>query len=231
MRKIMVIGSCEQSDFLLLVCKVLSHADGRVLFIDGSRSRSTTHYISSLLHVGEIVEFEGFDIGVHFSSYVDVSKWLEDQDQGVYDFVIVQSDDRNFYDRCSLEAMDAHVILTQFDKGSMQRNEQILTDLRLTERAVVPFVGLYVPYVVCSIHEEYIEERYNKLAVQWSDDKLRIHYDERLYERFIDGQFAERLNLKRLSRSYRRQIIAFVQRISMLEMNQVKRAFRISRRR
>ncbi|WP_152393727.1 hypothetical protein [Paenibacillus guangzhouensis] len=231
MRQVMVIGSCEQSDFLLLACKVLSRADGRVLFIDGSKSRSTTHYISSLLHVGEIVEFEGFDIGVHFSTVADVLKWLAEQDEDAYEYVIFQSDDRSFYGGCSLEGMDAHVILTQFDKGSIQRNEQILTDLRLSERPVIPFIGLYVPYVVCSIQEEYIEEKYNKLAVQWSEEKVRIPYDERLYERFIDGQFAERLNLRKLPRAYRRQIISFIQRISGLEMKQVKQAYRMAGRR
>jgi len=231
MRKVMVVGSCEQSDFLLLACKVLSRSDGRVLFIDGSRSRSTTHFISSLLHVGEIVEFEGFDMGVHFTTYSDVLNWLEEQGQGAYDFVIVQSDDRNFYEGCSPEAMDFHVILTQFDKGSIQRNEQILADLCLAERAMIPFARLYVPYVLCSIQEEYIEERYNKLAVHWLEERVRIHYDERLYERYIDGQFAERLNLKRLPRAYRRQVIAFAQCISGLEMKLIKQAFRKARRR
>jgi len=231
MRQVMVIGSCEQSDFLLLTSKVLSRAGGRVLFIDGSKSRSTTHYIASLLHVGEIVEFEGFDIGVHFSSVADVLKWLEKQDDDVYEYVIIQSDDRNFYAGCSPEAMDAHVILTQLDKGSIQRSEQILTDLRLSERPSLLFIGLYVPYVVCSIQEEYIEEKYNKLAVQWSEEKIRIPYDERLYERFVDGQFAERLNLRKLPRAYRRQIIAFVQRISGLEMKPVKQAYRMAGRR
>lgn len=230
MRKMIMIGSCEQSDFLLSVCKVLAHTGERTLLIDGTRGRNTSHYVSSLTDIGPVVELEGFDLGNQFASCEEGLSWL-DRHADKYGYVMMQSDDIGFLKGCTLSEFDVHIIVTNVEKGSLHRNLQIVSQLMDTSKPAIEFIHLYIPFVISSIQEEYVEEMYRGFALRWSERIYRIHYDEKLFERFIDNQYAESIQMKGLPRAYVRTLLAFTAQLTTLDLRSVQQAFKRSKRR
>jgi hypothetical protein len=230
MRKIIVIGSCEQSDFMLSVCKVLAHIGDRTLLIDGTRARNTSHYVSSLTDVGPVVEFDGFDLGNQFATYQEALTWL-DRHVDKYGYVMMQSDDIGFLTGCKLSEFDSHVIVTNVEKGSFHRNLHIVSQLIETSKPTIEFIHLYIPFVISSIQERYVEEMYGAFALRWSENIYRIHFDEKLFERFIDNQYAESIQLQGLPRAYIHKLLKLTVQLTTLDLQSVKQAFKQAKRR
>lgn len=235
MIKIIILGSCERSDFLLAMCKVLARAERKVLFIDGTVMKSIKQLVPAIDEYTPWTEYEDFDVAYGFNRYKEAEQYFKLQEQAggtdAYDFVIVNTDAAEFLKQSCLLEFEHHVILTNLEKNRLQQNEVMISSLMSSCDKPIEFIHIYYPFVVCSVNEVYVEEMYRKHAVKWSNMEFQIWFHEGDYESYIECQYAGRIDIKRKSRSYKRNLFQFLLFVSKVERNELKKAFKRAQRR
>ena len=226
LKKILFLGTCDKTDFLLSLSKLLAHADQRVLLIDATRDRLYEYVVPNVLEGKRTVcEFEGFELA---RGYRTLRELLPDLAETMeHDFLLIDSDDVNSV--AEWGAVEREVLVTSFDLYCTRKNVELIERYFREREERRSFLKL-VYHTDSVIDDRYLEHTLTHLPIMWVDPPIRLPFDEIDLATKIENQHFGRVQMKRLSKAMRNALIQLVERLTDWKTRDIKAAYKRAER-
>ncbi|RRJ54892.1 hypothetical protein EHV15_35565 [Paenibacillus oralis] len=230
MNKALFFGASDISDLLQYVSKVIAASGKKVLLVDGTNEKYIQYGTPIPSSKLKIVEFESFDVGIDFSSFNELESFLEKNQQ--YDLLIVHCDKSSFIKKEDLNKFEFKYVATSSEKMSIDKTVDAITsileqDYHTDENTTkMLFTEIFVNYVEVNMAQDYLEMILEKLPITWSEEPYELFFDEVDYSTKINNQHEGKINIRRLSRNYKKVVQQISEEISGLEDKEVKLAIK-----
>ncbi|APB72536.1 hypothetical protein PPYC1_20115 [Paenibacillus polymyxa] len=224
MKKIVFLGAPDKSHLLLILGKLLAVTGQKVIVVDSTLRQGVQGYMpDSEAHL-PIREFEGMDVARGFVTPVQLERHL----QGNYDVLLLDTDHTEFVKGRDLAAYDKRVWCSSYGRLHLQRNAELMQRLCLheAEGRPLPFYKMLTQHVPVSITEAYVDELLDTQHMQWEEAAFRFALDERNTSVELDNQHHSRLDVRRLTGSYRRTVLDMVKHLLEWDERTVQQAWK-----
>lgn len=234
MKKVLFIGAADKSDIILSICKVLASTGNRVMLVDGTIGKKLRYSINHFNENQRVIEFEGFDVSMNFESFSEIEEYLKEAEHsGLYDTLIVDTDANNFLTYEDYKNANMRFIVSSYERFCVDHNEAIISSIYSTDDkpGQVEVERIIVNSVECGIDEDYLNMQLANYYIIWPEESYFLPFDEVNYAIKIKNQHNKRVNLKKLSRTYRSVIGSIVQKLLDCDNKTAKTAFKLAQRR
>lgn len=228
MKKIVFLGAPDKSHLLLILGKLLAVTGQKVIVVDSTLRQGMQGYIpDSEAHLS-IREFEGVDVALGFVTLAQLERHLQES----YDVLLLDTDHTEFVKGRDLSAYDKRVWCCSYGRLHLQRNAELMQRLCLHEAEGRPlsFNKMLTQLVPVSITEAYLDELLDMQHIQWEDAAFRFALDERNTSVELDNQHHSRLDVRRLTGSYRRTVLDMVKHLLEWDERTVRQAWKQMRK-
>jgi len=230
MKKALFIGSVDISDLLLYVSKIITTSGKKVLLVDGTTEKYIQYNTPKPSSKLSIVEFDGFDVAVGYNTFKEIETYLVQNQQ--YEQLIVHCSNVSFVQKADLNKFDFKYIATSQEKISLDKTVEYLASIFGTSKTKdndsenIQFSQVFVNYTDANMAQDYLETVLGTLPVSWSEEPYEILYDEVDYSTKINNQHEGKINIRRLSRNYKKIIQRISEEIAGLELKEIKPAMK-----
>ncbi len=234
MKKVVFFGAPDKSHLLLVLGKLLTALERRVLIVDTTIAQSMQGYLPQLEFGCSLREFEGIDVATGLLTSAQLKRsLLEAEGEAAYDVMLLDTDHTEFVKGRELPGYDKRVWCSNFNRMGMQTNANLMQQLCLHEAEGQPltFYKLITPTLPTAIPELYIDSLLPQQAVRWEDTVFRFPLDERDMSVELDNQHHGRIDIRRLSGAYRRTVLDMLQQLFDCDSKAARRAWARSRKR
>lgn len=214
MNRIVVIGACDKSDLLIYISKILTACGYRVLLIDATSNQMYQYAVSHISNM-KLSEHDGFDIA---------SGVMEEDQYEIYDYVIIDIDDPA--QMLNYKEFQSCILVTNYEKRTIVQNQLLIDQFVRTQNNETIEMHKVIYHVDCHMDEVYIDSTLEAFPITWLDQAIIIHHDEYDYAVKLSNQYKSRVNLKGLSRSYKRMLIELLVRVSNLQAKPLRKALK-----
>lgn len=232
MKRILFAGACDKSDVLLAVCKLLAHADLKVLLVDATREQHCSYAVQSIDPSYPITEYEGFDVARSLLSSDQLTAFFAEaqEDLNKYDCLLIDTDLPETIG--SWQDVNGRVLTTNLERSTLLKNQELLRELFAAheEAGQVRMFKLILQAVDCGIDETYIESTLAEHPILWTEPSYAIYLDDVDYALKIQNQFSGRLHVKALSSGYKETVREVAQLVSGLDEKTLKAAWKQAER-
>lgn len=224
MKKIVFLGAPDKSHLLLILGKLLAVTGQKVIVVDSTLRQGVQGYMPDSETNLPIREYDGMDIACGFVTPVQLERYL----QGNYDVLLLDTDHTEFVKGRDLAAYDKRVWCSSYGRLHLQRNAELMQRLCLHEAEGRPlsFYKMLTQLVPVSITEAYLDELLDTQHIQWEDAAFRFALDERNTSVELDNQHHSRLDVRRLTGSYRRTVLDMVKHLLEWDERTVQQAWK-----
>ncbi|CAM3464765.1 hypothetical protein [Marinicrinis lubricantis] len=233
MKKVVFFGAPDKSHLLLVLGKLLTALERKVLIVDSTLAQSMQGYLPQVEFGYSLREFEGIDVatGLLTSAQLERSV-LQSTGEAAYDVMLLDTDHTEFVKGRDLPGYDKRVWCSNYSRLGMQMNANLMQRLCLHEAEGQPltFYKLIIPTLPTAIPESYIDSLLPQQAVRW-DTVFRFPLDERNLSVELGNQHHGRIDIRRLSGTYRRTVLDMLQQLFDCDAKTARRAWAHSRRR
>lgn len=234
MKKVVFFGAPDKSHLLLVLGKLLTAMERKVLIVDSTLAQSMQGYLPQVEFGYSLREFEGIDVatGLITSAQLERSV-LQSEGEAAYDVMLLDTDHTEFVKGRELPGYDKRVWCSNYSRLGMQINANLMQRLCLHEAEGQPltFYKLITPTLSTSIPESYIDLLLPQQAVRWEDAVFRFPLDERNLSVELENQHHGRIDIRRLTGTYRRTVLDMLQQFFDCDAKTARRAWARSRRR
>ncbi|GKS12956.1 hypothetical protein YDYSY3_39560 [Paenibacillus chitinolyticus] len=232
MKIVQMIGAVEKTDLTLYLSKVLRAADQKVLLVDGTLRKDLQYAINNFGVEQSFIEFEGFDITFHYQDFTGVLAELDDLNKQ-YDILIVDSDDPAFFTYEQYKSADMRVIVTTLERSSVERTNEIITRIYSSGENTghVEVERIIIGSVDCGIDEQYLNMQLSQYFIIWPEESYHLPVDEVNYAIKIENQHNKRINMKKISKSYKQLLEILMEQILECDTKTAKTAVKVAQRR
>lgn len=234
MKKVVFFGAPDKSHLLLVLGKLLTALERKVLIVDSTLAQSMQGYLPQLEFGCSLREFEGIDVATGLITSAQLERsLLEAEGEAAYDIMLLDTDHTEFVKGRELPGYDKRVWCSNFNRMAMQTNANLMQRLCLHEAEGQPltFYKLNAPTLPTAIPESYIDSVLPQQAVRWEDTVFRFPLDERDMSVELDNQHHGRIDIRRLSGAYRRTVLDMLQQLFDCDSKAARRAWARSRKR
>ncbi|WP_068774503.1 hypothetical protein [Paenibacillus sp. FJAT-26967] len=233
--KRLCIGASEHSDLLLGICRLAAIAGKRVLLVDGTASGRITCIVASE-EGPSLIRFGGFDVACLFPTLGSVISHLEELELVFeeYELVLVDTDQPEFLDKLQGRSLkfDGLYITTAYDKFTLHRTVNLIRNMDAS--GILPSVKSTVVIrntVDCTIGEDYVDRILAPLPFKRPELYHSLPFDEVDLAALIDSGHQGVIELRRMSRSYRRVLLSVAHEITGEDEPVLKRMIKQAMRR
>ena len=234
MKKVVFFGAPDKSHLLLVLGKLLTALERKVLIVDSTFAQSMQGYLPQLEFGCSLREFEGIDVATGLITSAQLERsLLEAEGEAAYDVMLLDTDHTEFVKGRELPGYDKRVWCSNFNRMGMQTNANLMQRLCLHEAEGQPltFYKLNAPTLPTAIPESYIDSVLPQQAVRWEDTVFRFPLDERDMSVELDNQHHGPIDIRRLSGAYRRTVLDMLQQLFDCDSKAARRAWARSRKR
>ncbi|MED4599659.1 hypothetical protein P9314_02935 [Paenibacillus validus] len=234
MKKIVFFGAPDKSHLLLVLGKLLTALEQKVLIVDSTLAQSMQGYLPQVEFGYSLREFEGIDVatGLLTSAQLERSV-LQSAGEAAYDVMLLDTDHTEFVKGRDLPGYDKRVWCSNYSRLGMQINASLMQRLCLHEAEGQPltFYKLITPTLPTAIPESYIDSLLPHQTVRWEETVFRFPLDERNLSVELDNQHHGRIDIRRLSGTYRRTVLDMLQQLFDCDAKTARQAWARSRKR
>jgi hypothetical protein len=221
------IGAADISDLLQYLSKVISVSGKKVLLVDGTEEKYIRYGTPLPSETLKVVEFEGFDVAVGFETLTELDGYLAEHPQ--YDTVILHFSGNKFLGKGDLSRFEAKYIATTSEKMSIDKTVRAIRTLfegTSKEDPHVEFTRIAVNSVESNIAYDYLESVLSSLPIEWAEDVIELFFDEVDLTVKINNQHNGKINIRKLSRNYKRVIQELSEKLTDLQEREIKPAMK-----
>lgn len=234
MKKVVFFGAPDKSHLLLVLGKLLTAMGRKVLIVDSTLAQSMQGYLPQVDFSYSLREFEGFDVATGLITPAQLERSLfQSEGETTYDVMLLDTDHTEFVKGRELPGYDKRVWCSNFSRLGMQINANLIQRLCLHEAEGQPlsFYKLIAPTLPTAIPESYIDSLLPQQAVRWEEAVFRFPLDERDVSVELDNQHHSRIDIRRLSGTYRRSVLDMLQQLFDCDAKTARRTWARSRKR
>lgn len=234
MKKVVFFGAPDKSHLLLVLGKLLTALERKVLIVDSTIAQSMQGYLPQLEFGCSLREFAGIDVATGLITSAQLERsLLQSEGESAYDVMLLDTDHTEFVKGRELPGYDKRVWCSNFNRMGMQTNANLMQRLCLHEAEGQPltFYKLIAPTLTTAIPESYIDSLLPQQVVRWEDTVFRFPLDERDMSVELDNQHHGRIDIRRLSGAYRRTVLDMLQQLFDSDSKAARRAWARSRKR
>lgn len=233
MKKVVFFGAPDKSHLLLVMGKLLTALDRKVLIVDSTLAQYMQGYLPQLDFGLPLREFEGIDVATGFITSAQLERYLLQANvEAAYDVMLLDTDHTEFVKGRELPGYDKRVWCSNLNRLNMHKNSELMQRLCLheAEGRPLPFYKLIVPTLPTAIPETYIDSRLPQQVVRWEETVFRFPLDERDVSVDLDNQHHSRIDIRRLSGTYCRTALDMLQHLFDCDVKTARRAWARSRK-
>lgn len=236
MKRALFIGATDISDLLQYVSKVIAASGKKVLLVDGTHEKYIRYGTPLPNSKLSIVACEGFDVAIGYEYFSEIERYLDSNP--VYEQLIIHCDKSSFMSKDDLHTFEPRYVAVSQEKMSIDKTIEVMTSIfdpskkAKEERGQrVSFTKILLRYVDANMAQDFLELILSPLPITWSEEPFEFLYDEVDYAIKINNQHEGKINIRRLSRSYKKMLQKISVELSGLEVQEVKLAMkRVMRR-
>lgn len=212
MKRIGFVGVFDKTDLILCIARVLTKAQRRVLFIDGTLLQKTKYVIPNISPtISYVTTYNDIDVAGGFRNINQIEQYIgmEDDPSAYYDYILIDVDNYEGFCNYGLANSDWLYYVTSFDAYSLKKGIEILNQIDVPAKMTKLF------YSKDMFKEE--ENYFNYLSlgakVEWEESKLYFLLENGDQAAFIENQRLEKIKFKNLSMSFKENVIYLVSEI------------------
>lgn len=229
MNRALFVGATDISDLLQYISKVIATSGKKVLLVDGTSEEYIRYGTPMPSPNMNVVEFEGFDVAVGYDNLSDIESFLENNQQ--YDQLIVHCSKKSFLNKSDLNKFEFKFVATSQEKISIERTVEVINSIfNLSDSEEnelnISFTQIYVRQVDANMAEDYLGVILESLPIAWSEESYELLFDDGDYAIKVNNQNDGKINIRRLSRNYKKVVQMISEKISGLEVGKVKPAMK-----
>lgn len=216
MKKIAFLGAPDKSHLLLILGKLLTTMGLKVLLVDSTIGQGVRSYLPDSSYLTAVYEFKGMDIAYGFITAAQLERQLQPQTTAKsYDIMLLDTDHTEFLSRKELLSYDKRVWCSSQWKHHLKRNAELMQRLCLheVEERPLSFYKMLTQLVPVSITEAYLDELLDTQHIQWENPIFRFALDERNLTVELENQHQNRIDIRRITGSYRRTVLDMVKHL------------------
>ena len=212
MKIINFIGNYDKFELMLYVAKVVKLTqNASVLIIDSYETQKSRCIVPAILNDDQyITTFEEMDIAVGFKDQKDIVEYLQDHndDFNNYDYVFIDMNSKEACVNFNSENPNVSFAVSSCDKFDILKTVGLLGEYTEKNKS---FVGkmhkIYFYSLLETSDEKYIDYSFNNLDIEWNNKKIYIPLDEGDRSVLIQNQYAEKIRIRELSKTFRNSIV------------------------
>lgn len=234
MKKVVFFGAPDKSHLLLVLGKLLTALERKVLIVDSTLAQSMQGYLPQVEFGYSLREFEGFDVATGLITSAQLKRSIRrSAGEADYDVMLLDTDHTEFVKGRDLPGYDKRVWCSNYSRLGMQINANLMQRLCLHEAEEQPltFYKLITPTLPTAIPESYIDSLLPQQAVRWEETVFRFPLDEQNLSVELDNQHHGRIDIRRLSGTYRRTVLDMLQQLFDCDAKTARRTWARSRKR
>lgn len=234
MKKVVFFGAPDKSHLLLVLGKLLTALERKVLIVDSTLAQSMQGYMPQVEFGYSLREFEGIDVATGLLTSAQLERSIRQTvDEAAYDVMLLDTDHTEFVKGRELPGYDKRVWCSNYSRLGMQINASLMQRLCLHEAEGQPltFYKLITPTLPTAIPESYIDSLLPQQTVRWEETVFRFPLDERNLSVELDNQHHGRIDIRRLSGTYRRTLLDMLHQLFDCDAKTARRAWTRSRKR
>lgn len=212
MKKISFIGAYDKTDLIVYVAKILATARKKVLIIDTTITQKAKYVVPAINPtIQYITEFEEIDIAVGFKNYEEIKKYLslaEGQDLG-YDYVFVDTDNVEGFEKFELENSFRNYFVTSFDAYSLKKGLEILSGLKNT----LGMKKILFAKEVLKEDKDYLNYLSLGYKVIWEESELHFPIENGDLSAIYENHRVGKIKLKKMSAQFKDGIAKIAEEI------------------
>lgn len=212
MKRIGFVGVFDKTDLILCIARVLTKAQRRVLFIDGTSLQKSKYVIPNISPtISYVTTYNDIDVAGGFRNINQIEQYIgmEDDPNAYYDYILIDVDNYEGFCNYGLANSDLLYYTTSFDAYSLKKGIEILNQIDMPTKMTKLF------YSKDMFKEE--ENYFNYLSlgakVEWEESKLYFLLENGDQAAFIENQRLEKIKFKNLSNSFKENVIYLVNEI------------------
>lgn len=234
MKKVVFFGAPDKSHLLLVLGKLLTALERKVLIVDSTLAQSMQGYLPQVNFGYSIREFEGIDVATGLITPAQLERsLLQSEDTAAYDVMLLDTDHTEFVNGRELPGYDKRVWCSNLNRLKMQMNANLMQRLCLHEAQGQPlsFYKLIAPILPSAIPESYIDSLLPQQAIRWEESVFRFPLDERDMSVELENQHHGRIDIRRLTGTYHRTALDMLQQLFDCDAKTARQAWARSRKR
>lgn len=231
MKKIVFFGAVDKSHVLLVLGRLLTQLNRKVLLVDSTMAQSVQGYLPHAASGSAVQEFEGMDVAYGYINAMQLERGLMQPITATdYDIMLLDTDHTQFVAGQALSSYEQRVWCWDGKKSSLHRNEDLLLRLCLHEAATpLSFYRMLSPTLPGTLPEWRADRRMRHL--HWEETEFRFPLDERDAAVDLDNQHHSRIQLRGLSGAYRQNLLTMLQQLGDCDGKAARQAWSRARKR
>lgn len=238
MKKIGFIGAIDKSDLMINTAKALQILGYKVLVLESTILQKLRYIVPAIKpEKSYITSYEGIDFAIGYESLEDLSQNAGivissgegengegSSSRGVYDYVLIDVDNKKGFENFRVAKADKKYFLTKFDKYSLLRGISVFEGLQ----EPIELTKVLFAYTSNTKEEaEYLKFISSSYQINWNDYELYFKITGEDYETFEENQRLEKIRLNKLSVSYRDSLAYLAQDITKIDnIGRIKKAIK-----
>ncbi|WP_438350946.1 hypothetical protein ACP8HI_10020 [Paenibacillus sp. FA6] len=231
MKYALFVGVSDISDLLQYISKVITSSGRKTLLVDATVERFIYYGTPIPDPKMKLIEFEGFDVTGDYSILSDLETSISANNR--YDHVIIHCSTPNFLNRDDLTKIENKYVAATTEKWSIEKTVEVLESFFNEEgkSSIEFFSKIIVNSVDSNIADDYLETVLSNLPLGWSDEPFELIFDEIDYAMKINNQHNGTINIRKLSKNYKRVVHRISKEITGLDDKDMKTAMKLAMRR
>lgn len=237
MKCIGFIGKSDKTELIGYISKIISATGKKVIMLDATSIQKTRYTIPTIENVAEqsqyVVQHDGVDVAVGFSNMLELKKWLlsKGEDFNEYDYVMVDTDMQEMIEEYDLKSANINFFVSSYDKLYIHKGIDLLRFLCAIKRrtepdGTIPITKLLYYSDINTADSKYIEKMYDNLPIVWADKSLNFPYDQGDLSVNIQNQYANKFDIKLLSKTYKEALANAVEIITEEPISTIKKVMK-----
>lgn len=215
MNRVLFLGACDKSELLVYLSKLFAAASYKVLLIDATLDGIYQYAVSGMDDLS-IAEYDGFELA---------SGFVADEQLAAYDYVFIDMD-HQIQRRELVKDYDDYVLVTNFERRTIAQNQALMDKFFMGRDGQTIHFNKVIYHVDCQLDEAYIDSSLAAFPLTWKEPAILIRFDEVDYAVKLDNQFRSRVELRRLSKNYRKALLELADRIARTDRRTLKKALK-----
>ncbi len=237
MKCIGFIGKVDKTELVGYISKIIASTGRKVIMLDATVNQKTRYTIPTIDGLEEqnqyVVQHDGVEVAIGFSNMLELKKYLlsKGEDFNSYDYVIVDTDQEEMIDEYDLRSANSNFFVTSYDKWCIHKGIELLRFLCAQKRRTDPegVVNIHKIIYYSDINtadSKYVERISDNLPIAWEGDTLNFPYDHGDLSVNIQNQYANKFDIRLLSKTYKEALSKAVEIIAGDDMQNIKKVMK-----
>lgn len=239
LKTILFFGAYDKTDTILNFCKVLNETinlntnENKVLIVDATEKQLYQFAIPRAEVNHPLYEFDRLHFVNGFTDFGELAIFLDKEElTEQYDYLVIDTDQSVFLK--SLDKSVKSIMVTDYKRFTIMQNKKLVDSLcrnqKCTETTPLQVVKIIHHLDGTNINEEYIEHHMSGLPIKWAES-FYIDFDEVNLSMMINNQYTNQIDIKSLSKKYKKMLMDIVLLTTKIELKQIKKGMKRAMRR